>query len=101
MNIGSNDTQTIVSLFRQQAKETPDNIAVVYKDKQYTYAEVDNISDHIAGYVASRGLGLEDVVSILIAHGYEVTAHTEVASEVEREVDGIEKWVIIEFNEVE
>ena len=66
MNIGSNDTQTIVSLFRQQAKETPDNIAVVYKDKQYTYAEVDNISDHIAGYVASRGLGLEDVVSILI-----------------------------------
>ena len=42
-----------------------------------------------------------DVVSVLIAHGYEVTAHTEVASEVEREVDGIEKWVVIEFNEVE
>lgn len=42
-----------------------------------------------------------DVVSILIAHGYKVTAHTEVASEVEREVDGIEKWVVIEFNEVE
>ena len=25
----------------------------------------------------------------------------EVASEVEREVDGIEKWIVIEFNEVE
>ena len=42
-----------------------------------------------------------DVLSVLIAHGYEVKAHTEVASEVEREVDGIDKWIIIEFNEVE
>ena len=60
------DTQTIVSMFRRQAKATPDNIAVVYKDKRYTYAEVDEISDRIAGYIASKGLGLEDVVSVLI-----------------------------------
>lgn len=45
--------------------------------------------------------GWQDVLTVLIAHGYEVTAHTEVASEVEREVDGIEKWVVIEFGEVE
>lgn len=57
---------TIVSLFRRQAKDTPNNIAVVYKDKQYTYAEVDELSDCIAGYIASNGLGLEDVVSVLI-----------------------------------
>jgi len=61
------DTQTIVSLFRQQAKATPDNIAVVYKDKRITYAEVDQMSDRIAGYIASKGLGEEDVVSILIS----------------------------------
>ncbi len=60
------DTQTIVSLFRRQAGETPDNIAVVYKDKRYTYAEVDSMSDRIAGYVLSQGLKAEDVVSILI-----------------------------------
>ena len=59
-------TQTIVTLFRQQAKATPDNIAVVYKDKRLTYAEVDQISDRIAGYIASKGLGEEDVVSVLI-----------------------------------
>ena len=57
---------TIVSLFRQQVKTTPNNIAVVYKDKKFTYAEVDEISDRIAGYIASKGLGVEDVVSILI-----------------------------------
>ena len=60
------EAQTIVSLFRQQAKATPENTAVVYKDRHYTYAEVDELSDRIAGYVASKGLGLEDVVSILI-----------------------------------
>jgi len=60
-------TQTIVSLFRQQAKATPNNIAVVYKNKQYTYAEVDETSDRIAGYIASKGLKTEDVVSVLIS----------------------------------
>ena len=61
------DTQTIVSLFRRQAKATPDKTAVVFKDKQFTYAELDDMSDRIAGYVASKGLGTEDVVAILIA----------------------------------
>ena len=65
-DVDYDNTQTIVSLFRRQAKETPDNIAVVYQDKRYTYAEVDEMSDRIAGYVVSRGLGAEDVVSILI-----------------------------------
>ena len=65
-DVDYDDTQTIVSLFRRQAKETPENIAVVYKDKRYTYKEVDEISDRIAGYIASKGLGLENVVSVLI-----------------------------------
>ena len=60
------NTQTIVSLFRRQVKATPDNIAVVYQDKRYTYAEVDELSNRIAAFIASKGLGLEDVVSVLI-----------------------------------
>ena len=65
-DVDYDDTQTIVSLFRHQAATTPDNVAVVFKDKKFTYAEVDAISDRIAGYIASKGLGLEDVVSVLI-----------------------------------
>ena len=60
------DTQTIVSLFRRQAVVTPDAVAVVYKDRQYSYKEVDELSDRLSGYIVSRGLGQEDVVSILI-----------------------------------
>lgn len=45
--------------------------------------------------------GWQDVLTVLIAHGYVVTAHIEDATETEREVDGIKKWVVIEFDEVE
>ena len=60
------DSQTIVSLFRQQAKATPDATAVVYMDKQFTYAQVDEISDRIAAHIVGKGLGAEDVVSVII-----------------------------------
>ena len=65
-DVDYDNTQTLVSLFRHQAKATPQNIAVVYQEKRYTYAEVDEISDRIAGYIAAKGLGEEDVVSVLI-----------------------------------
>ena len=60
------DTQTVVSLFRRQAKATPDAEAVVFKDHRYTYAQVDDISDRIAAYIASKGLGVGDAVSVII-----------------------------------
>lgn len=60
------DTQTVVSLFRRQAKATPGAEAVVFKDHRYTYAEVDDISDRIAAYIASKGLGVGDAVSVII-----------------------------------
>ena len=60
------DSQTVVSLFHRQAKATPDAEAVVFKDHRYSYAEVDDISDRIAGYIASKGLGVGDAVSVII-----------------------------------
>ena len=59
-------TETVVSLFRRQVEQHPDNLAVVYKDKRYTYREVDELSDSLAAYIASKGIGREQVVSILI-----------------------------------
>ena len=62
------DTQTIVSLFRKQAAETPDNLAVVYHDVRLTYKEVDERTDAIAARIIEV-IGndtKEKVVSILI-----------------------------------
>lgn len=57
----------IVSEFRNAAKKYPNNLAVIFKNNKYTYAEVDKLSDHIAYYLASKGIGKGDVVSILIS----------------------------------
>ncbi len=56
----------IVTLFRRQVEKNPDNIAVVYLDRSYTYREVDRITESIAAFLKSKGIGKNDVVSILI-----------------------------------
>jgi len=64
------DTQTVVSLWRRQAAETPDNIAVVCQDTRLTYKEVDERTDAIASKILStlntRQSVSEAVVSVLI-----------------------------------
>ena len=61
------NTQTIVSMFRRQVAETPDNLAVVYHDVRLTYKEVDEKTDAIAALIQSKvESGKENVVSILI-----------------------------------
>ena len=60
------DKQTIVSLFRAQAAAHPKAPAVLFESKTLSYQELDEASDRIASYIASLGLGREQVVSILI-----------------------------------
>ena len=69
------DQQTIVSLFARAAAKYPDNVAVIYQERSYTYGEIDRWSDAIAAYILGKGLGRGDVVSILIPRGeYEAIA---------------------------
>ena len=65
------DTRTIVSLWRKQAAETPDNIAVVYLGTRLTYRQVDERSEAVAAAIIEQLKGnadsREQVVSILIS----------------------------------
>ena len=56
----------IVTLFRRAAAKDPGRTAVIYGEKRLTYQELDSLSDRIAAYVRSLGIGPEDAVSILI-----------------------------------
>ena len=56
----------MVTLFRRQAEKTPDGIAAVYLDKTLTYKELDQITDNVAAFLKSKGIGRENVVSVLI-----------------------------------
>ena len=59
-------SKTISDMFDEMVQKVPDHTAVVFKDKKYTYKELDEISDRLGKYIASQGIGKEDVVSILI-----------------------------------
>ena len=57
---------TVVDQFRARAAEFSGNMAVVYEERAYTYAEVDAISDKIAFYLARQGLGRGHTVAVFI-----------------------------------
>ncbi|MBQ9304285.1 non-ribosomal peptide synthetase, partial [Butyrivibrio sp.] len=59
--------ETIVSMFRDRAAKKPDDKALVYKDKSYTYGEIDTITDYLASYlVREANVRSGDVVGVLI-----------------------------------
>lgn len=91
--------------FSEELKRIGEQMKTNVADAKISFIDFDDMPEEYSGamrlcYCNGRG-AWQDVLSVLVAHGYEVTVHTEVASEVEREVDGIEKWVVIEFDEVE
>ena len=59
-------SRTVLDDFLDCVEKYPDNIAVVFKDKKYTYKEVDVITTRIANELIKQGAGKEKVVSILI-----------------------------------
>ena len=61
-----NKTDTIIEQFCARAAECPDNLAVVYEDKSYTYAEVQGLAFRLAACVARQGLGRGDTVAVFI-----------------------------------
>jgi amino acid adenylation domain-containing protein len=59
--------ETIVSLFEKQAKKTPDNIAVLFKDKSVTYTNLKEKSDQIACYLKNiLGIKKGDLVGLMM-----------------------------------
>ena len=59
-------SQTVVDLFRKQAKATPDAPAVLFDGKTISYGELDAYTDALAAKILSFGLREEDVVAVLI-----------------------------------
>ena len=60
------ENRTILDDFLDIVKKYPNNLAVVFKDRKYTYAEVDQITTRIANELIKLGAKKEKVVSILI-----------------------------------
>ncbi|MCQ2973441.1 MAG: amino acid adenylation domain-containing protein [Bacteroidales bacterium] len=55
-----------VSLFKKQVEIQKDKIALVFNNKQFSYNQLDKISNKIANYIHQLNIKNDDVVSILI-----------------------------------
>ncbi|WP_437970202.1 amino acid adenylation domain-containing protein [Sorangium sp. So ce260] len=69
---GCNDTAAPVpegvcfhDLFRQQAAQTPERIAVACGEQRLSYAELDRRSDSVARALSARGIGPDRLVALL------------------------------------
>jgi len=54
LDLNYNHDDTVVSAFKRIATQYPDQLAVVYQDKKYTYAELDRFSDRLAVKIRER-----------------------------------------------
>jgi amino acid adenylation domain-containing protein len=53
-------------MFEAQVERTPDAIAIIYKDKLLTYAELDESANRLAHYLQQKGVGAETHVGLLM-----------------------------------
>lgn len=69
VSAGEDSSETVLSLFRRAARKYPDNVAGVFKDRKYSYKELDELTDRIGSLIYSKVKDCgkdEPVVSILI-----------------------------------
>jgi len=64
--------KTIVSIFEEQVKQTPANIALIFEDDKVTYKVLNERSNQLAHYLVSKGLAAETLVPICIGRGIEL-----------------------------
>src|SRR6516225_9399033 len=54
------------SFIRYHARRTPQKVAVIYQDERVPFAELLARIEAMAGYLAARGIGPDDVVAVLM-----------------------------------
>lgn len=64
--------KTIVDLFEKQVEKTPDNIAVVFEDKQLTYQELNEKANQLARYLIEKGVKNGSIVGIVLPRSLEI-----------------------------
>jgi len=64
--VAYDSTKTIHQWFMNQARETPDSVAVVFGDQQQTYRELDCASNIVAQYLIDQGVTQNDRVGLCL-----------------------------------
>lgn len=62
----------INELFEEQAAQNMDRVAVVFENEEYTYKQINEMSNSLAHILRERGVGREDIVAIISKRSYKV-----------------------------
>ena len=57
---------TVADIMEEQVDKTPDNTAIEFEDKKYTYREMDAEANQIANWAINKGYKTGDVISLLM-----------------------------------
>ncbi|MFD0689050.1 non-ribosomal peptide synthetase [Actinomadura fibrosa] len=63
---------SVVELFEEWVRRSPDAVAVVSQDESVTYPELDERANRLARYLAAQGVGPESVVGVVMERGVEL-----------------------------
>lgn len=64
--------KNIIDLFEEQAKKTPNNIAIVFEDKKLTYKELNEKANGLAKQLLDNGISKGDVVGVHLKRSFEL-----------------------------
>jgi amino acid adenylation domain-containing protein len=65
-NPGNKAAKNVLELFEIHVKEKPESIAIVFRDKNITYAELNRLSDNVAAHLQAQGAMPEDIIGIMV-----------------------------------
>ncbi len=71
-NNGDVKGKTIHELFEEQVKKRPDHIAVVFKDKELTYGELNLRANQLARVLREKGVQPKEIVAIMVERSLEM-----------------------------
>ena len=55
-NFSYDNTKTLIDLFEETVKNNPDNVAICYKDKKYSYRKLNNMANIVANEITNYGI---------------------------------------------
>lgn len=64
--------KTVIELFEEQVKKTPDNIALVFEDKKMTYSELHHKVNALAFYLQKQNVKHGDIICMLFDKSFEM-----------------------------